>query len=133
MATVKKLVKNGLNSGVNHKKIKGVSKASFLDKYYQKCNNLPDAKETIGTILVLKGMINMVEKKVQFENTEEVEEFVKSAGQCDFDIDILYQHIHIDAKSFLGVLSLGLSKELTVKYFGENAKFEKVIKNYAVA
>ena len=42
----------------------------------------------------------------------------------DFDIDILYDHIYIDAKSFLGVLGLGLRRNLTVQYFGENAKFE---------
>ena len=71
--------------------------------------------------------------EIQFSNTEEIEEFVKTAGQCDFDIDILYQHVYIDAKSFLGVLGLGLYKELTVKYVGQNAKFEKVLRNYAVA
>lgn len=75
----------------------------------------------------------MTEKKIQFENTTEVEEFVKTAGQCDFDIDILYQHIYIDAKSLLGMLGLGLSKELTVQYFGENANFEKMLKHYAIA
>lgn len=75
----------------------------------------------------------MEKKIVEFKNTEDVEEFVNSAGKCDFDIDILYQHIYIDAKSFLGVMSLGLSRELTVQYFGQNAEFEKMLKNYAVA
>lgn len=75
----------------------------------------------------------MVEKKVQFSNTEEVEEFVKTAGQCEFDVDISYQHVYIDAKSFLGVLGLGLRKELTVKYAGENAKFENYLDSLAVA
>ena len=40
----------------------------------------------------------MTEKKIQFENTADVEEFVKMAGQCDFAIDILYQHVYVDAK-----------------------------------
>lgn len=75
----------------------------------------------------------MVEKKVKFNNTDEVEDFVRTAGQCDFDVDISYQHIYIDAKSFLGVLSLGLCKELTVKYFGQNTKLENVLQSYAVA
>ena len=35
----------------------------------------------------------MVEKRVKFQNSEDVEDFVKAAGQCDFDIDILYDHI----------------------------------------
>ena len=75
----------------------------------------------------------MVEKRVKFQNSEDVEDFVKAAGQCDFDIDILSDHIYIDAKSLLGVLGLGLRKELTVKYFGQNANFETMLKDYAVA
>ncbi len=80
-----------------------------------------------------KGMKLMTEKRVSFNNSEEVETFVNAAGQCDFEIDIMYDHIYVDAKSFLGVIGLGFKKDLTVKYFGENAKFEKTLKNYAVA
>lgn len=75
----------------------------------------------------------MTEKRVWFKNSEDVENFVNAAGQCDFEIDILSDHIYIDAKSFLGVMGLGFRKELTVKYFGENAKFETMLKDYAVA
>lgn len=75
----------------------------------------------------------MTERKVRFKDSEEVENFVNAAGQCDFEIDILSDHIYIDAKSLLGVLGLGFKRELTVKYFGENAKFETLLDNYAVA
>ncbi len=75
----------------------------------------------------------MTEKRVRFRDSEDVENFVNAAGQCDFDIDILYDHIYVDAKSFLGVIGLGFKKDLTVKYFGENDKFETMLKNYAVA
>ncbi|MCI9416869.1 MAG: HPr family phosphocarrier protein [Eubacterium sp.] len=75
----------------------------------------------------------MTERKVRFKDSEEVENFVNAAGQCDFEIDILSDHIYIDAKSLLGVLGLGFKRELTVKYFGENAKFETLLENYAVA
>ena len=77
--------------------------------------------------------IIMTERKVRFKDSEEVENFVNAAGQCDFEIDILSDHIYIDAKSLLGVLGLGFKRELTVKYFGENAKFETLLENYAVA
>ena len=73
----------------------------------------------------------MNEKKIKLMATEEVQEFVKAAGDCDFDIDILYQRMIVDAKSLLGVLSLGLAKELIVKYWGENSAFENVIQKYA--
>ncbi len=47
-------------------------------------------------------------------DTEEVKEFVRAAGKCDFDIDVCYNRAVIDAKSLLGMLYLGLSKDLTV-------------------
>ncbi len=73
----------------------------------------------------------MKEKKIKLMATEEVREFVSAAEKCDFDIDVLHQKITIDAKSLLGVLSLGLAKELTVKYWGENTLFENVVTKYA--
>ncbi len=74
----------------------------------------------------------MNEKRIKLAATEDVQEFVKAAGNCDFDIDATYQRAIVDAKSLLGVLSLGLSKELTIKYCGENPVFENVMKKYAV-
>ena len=64
---------------------------------------------------------------------EEVKEFVHAAEKCDFDIDVFYNRIIIDAKSMLGVLSLDLSRELTVKYGGKNNTFENVLCKYACA
>ena len=64
---------------------------------------------------------------------EEVKEFVHAAEKCDFDIDVFYNRIIIDAKSMLGVLSLDLSRELTVKYGGKNNAFENVLCKYACA
>ena len=49
------------------------------------------------------------------------------------DIDVFYNRIIIDAKSMLGVLSLDLSRELTVKYGGKNNAFENVLCKYACA
>ncbi len=74
----------------------------------------------------------MSEKRIKLAATEDVQEFVKAAGNCDFDIDATYQRAIVDAKSLLGVMSLGLSRELTIKYYGENPEFENVVKKYAV-
>lgn len=67
----------------------------------------------------------------------DVDEFVKAAGQCDFDVDVFYNRVIIDAKSLLGVLSLDLTRVLTVEYNGENEEFEELLdeleKNIAVA
>ncbi len=74
----------------------------------------------------------MKERKIRLMATEDVQEFVKAAETCDFEIDVQHQKVMIDAKSFLGVLALGLAKELTVKYWGSNVAFENVMQKYAV-
>ena len=75
----------------------------------------------------------MIERKIRLTDTEEVKDFVRAAGKCDFDIDVYYNRITIDAKSIMGVLSLDLSQVLTVKYGGEDAQLEDVLSKYAAA
>lgn len=75
----------------------------------------------------------MNEKKIRLTDTEEVKDFVREAEKCDFDIDISYNRVIIDAKSFLGVLSMDLTRELTVIYGGKDMQFENVLKKYATA
>ncbi|MEF9839672.1 MAG: HPr family phosphocarrier protein [Lachnospiraceae bacterium] len=71
--------------------------------------------------------------KIKLNKTNEVVEFVNSAEKCDFDIDVFYNRIIIDAKSILGVLSLDLSSVLTVRYGGKDPAFESTLKKYCVA
>ena len=59
-------------------------------------------------------VITMSQSKIKLNATEEVQEFVNAASRCDFDIDVYYNRFLIDAKSILGVLSLDLTRELTV-------------------
>lgn len=75
----------------------------------------------------------MNEKIIKLADAEEVQDFVRAAGSCDFDIDVSYQRIVIDAKSILGVMGLGMERELTVKYGGENMDFENVLSKYSIA
>ena len=71
-------------------------------------------------------MNNMIERKIRLSDTEEVKEFVRAAGKCDFDIDVCYNRAVIDAKSLLGMLYLGLSKDLTVKYGGQRIRYRNM-------
>ena len=48
----------------------------------------------------------MKEKKIMLPSVEEAKHFVAEATKCDFDIDVFYNRVTIDAKSILGVLSL---------------------------
>ncbi|WP_336624240.1 HPr family phosphocarrier protein [Clostridium boliviensis] len=61
----------------------------------------------------------------------EAKKFVAVASRCEFDIDVFYNRVIIDAKSILGVLSLDLSKILTVQLNGEDKEFEKYLKQLA--
>ena len=62
--------------------------------------------------------------KIMLPTVAEAKEFVAAATKCDFDIDVYYNRVTIDAKSILGVLSLDLTRELTVTSNGENEEFE---------
>ena len=73
----------------------------------------------------------MNEKNIVLNSVEAAKEFVKAASECDFDIDVYYNRVVIDAKSILGVCSLDLTKDLTVRMYGENPEFEEVLDQLA--
>ena len=72
-------------------------------------------------------------KQIKLNATEDVQEFVNAASKCDFDIDIFYNRVLIDAKSILGVLSMDLTRVLNVKCHGESREFDRVLQKFAVA
>ncbi|MEF9940504.1 MAG: HPr family phosphocarrier protein [Clostridium sp.] len=71
----------------------------------------------------------MKQKKIKLLTIEDAKRFVATAEKCDFDIDVFYNRIVIDAKSLLGVMSLDLTKVLTVEYSGENSDFEILLED----
>ena len=75
----------------------------------------------------------MVERHIRLNETEDVKEFVNEAAKCDFDIDISYNRIVIDAKSILGILSMDLTRVLTVQCHGESKEFNRTLQKFAVA
>ena len=89
----------------------------------------------------------MVERQIKLTAKEDVKEFVNEASKCDFDIDIFYNRVVIDAKSILGVLSrvvidaksilgvlsMDLTRVLTVRCNGQDERFNNFLNKYAVA
>ena len=69
----------------------------------------------------------MKERKIMLTSMADAKEFVMEATKCDFDIDVFYNRVVIDAKSILGVLSMDLTRVLTVRMYGENQMFEKYL------
>ena len=75
----------------------------------------------------------MTQSKIKLNAAEDVQEFVNAASKCDFDIDIYYNRFLIDAKSILGILSMDLTKVLTVDCHGENKELERTLQKFAGA
>ena len=63
---------------------------------------------------------------------ESVSAFVKKTQDSDFNVDIAYDRLEIDAKSLLGILSLDLNRILNVKLFGHNEVLEDFLQTLAV-
>ena len=74
-----------------------------------------------------------MEFKIMLKNPEEVKEFVKAASNCPADIDLKSGSIYLDAKSFLGVLSMGIKRELNVICVKDDEAFYRSVQKFAVA
>lgn len=72
-------------------------------------------------------------KMIRLSDMNDVRDFVQAAEECDFDIDVRYNQTMIDAKSLMGMIGLGIQKNLQVCYGGLNERFEKLINKYEVA
>jgi len=73
----------------------------------------------------------MKETKIKLTSMDEAKAFVQAAMKCDFDVDVYYNRVVIDAKSILGVLSLDLTRVLTVRTFGDDAEFDAFLEKVA--
>ena len=71
-------------------------------------------------------------KTIKINDVEAAKKLVSAAVRCPFDIDIVSKgKIFIDAKSILGVLSLGVEEQLKLKYEGQDEEFESVVAGMA--
>ena len=73
----------------------------------------------------------MKQKKIRLKSMDEARAFVNAAMKCDFDVNVFYNRVIIDAKSILGVMSLDFTKVLTVEYNGTNEAFETFLDELA--
>ena len=71
--------------------------------------------------------------KIKLNNPKEVEEFVNIASKYDFDIDLKSGQTYLDAKSFLGVLTQALEREMYVICHRNDRVFNSSIRKFAVA
>ncbi|SEI37814.1 PTS HPr component phosphorylation site [Lachnospiraceae bacterium A10] len=70
--------------------------------------------------------------KILLNSPDDVQEFVKIASQYPFDIDLEHGSVYIDAKSLLGVLTMGINRKLDVICGTQDEKFFSSVKKFAV-
>ena len=72
--------------------------------------------------------------KIRLENTQDAEEFVRAATLCGGDVDLHSGVVYIDGKSLLGVLAMGIKRDMDV-YVADHVDktFKSAIKKFVVA
>ena len=70
------------------------------------------------------------ERMIRLKEIQDVHEFVKLADACDFDVNIGYDRISIDAKSIVGVMGLDLGRPLRVDYDGKDEALAEFLKKH---
>ena len=73
----------------------------------------------------------MTKRTIRLRNLDEVHEFVRLADACDFDVNIGYDRVVIDAKSIVGVMGLDLGRNLLVSYDGESQRLLQFCEGHA--
>ena len=72
--------------------------------------------------------------KIRLENTNDAEEFVKAASQCGGDVDLHSGVVYIDGKSLLGVIAMGIKRDLNVTFSEQdNSILKKAVQKFIVA
>lgn len=72
---------------------------------------------------------SMKSTQIRLSGVEDVRTFVEAAGRCDFDIEVKYNRISVDAKSMLGVMSI-CSNPFWVCTDGVDDHFEALLEKF---
>lgn len=65
--------------------------------------------------------------KYTFSTVEELAAFVGRAEKCSFDIDVVYNHLIIDGKSLIGVMNIGIGKQVEIVCHNDTFSPEKLL------
>lgn len=81
-------------------------------------------------------MVESTDIKVKLNSVEQVRQFVETIRKYDGDVDVYSTNRNylVDGKSILGVFSLGLDQELTVKFYnGATETFISTLQQFMLA
>ncbi len=72
--------------------------------------------------------------KIRLENTNDAQEFVSAASKCGGDVDLHSGVVYIDGKSLLGVMTMGIKREMSVSTSSSEASIlKKAVQKFVVA
>lgn len=64
----------------------------------------------------------MKELVINIHTIDDVKQFVNTVSKYSYDVDVVSGRYAIDAKSIMGLFSLDLSKDLTIKIHSNNCE-----------
>lgn len=67
---------------------------------------------------------------INFKTMEEVEYFTNLMSKYDENIDVKYGRYVVDGKSYLGILALGLCKDLKIEFSDYNEQLIEELNNF---
>ncbi len=72
--------------------------------------------------------------KIRLENTKDAEEFVRAASKCGGDVDLHSGVVYIDGKSLLGVMAMGIKRDMSVYLTSpDDSIFKTAVQKFIVA
>lgn len=71
--------------------------------------------------------------RIMLENAEDAQEFVNAATACGADVDLHSGVVYIDGKSLLGIMAMGIKREMSVHVSGSDRKFADAISKFVIA
>lgn len=63
----------------------------------------------------------------KFSSVEDIVAFVDRAEKCDYNIDVKYDHVLVDGKSIMGLVSLGIEKTVEIICYSDLAVAETLV------
>ncbi len=63
----------------------------------------------------------MQNMKYTFSTVEELVAFVGRAEKCNFEIDVIYNQLVIDGKSLMGVMLIGIGRQVEIVCHNKDA------------
>lgn len=69
--------------------------------------------------------------KYTFSTVEELVSFVTKAEKCSFPIEVVCGHLTIDGKSLIGIMAVGLGRQVEIICYDETASPEELVGHIA--